>query len=243
VPRVGLQLYTIRDECDRDLEGSIAKVGALGYAGVELHTLYGREASEVRQLLERHELEPVALHTGLPELETEVQRLVDEAAVLGLDRLVLAWIEPAADSLERIAEAAATVREAGLSFGFHNHWLELEPRAEGGTFLDALRTLPADDLFFELDLGWIWQAGADPETELGRTTGRCPLVHVKDYASRGSRDDVPVGDGVVGYDRLVPAAVAAGAEWLLVEEDEVGDAPFEALARSLAAVELFLGSR
>jgi len=53
---------------------------------------------------------------------------------------------------------------------------------------------------------------------------------------------VPVGDGVVGYDRIVPAAVAAGAEWLLVEEDEVGSEPFEALARSLAAVERFLAA-
>ena len=79
-------------------------------------------------------------------------------------------------------------------------------------------------------------------TELERTSGRCPLVHLKDYASREGRDDVPVGDGLVGYERVVPAAVRAGAEWLLVEEDEVGDRPFEALARSFAAVERFLAA-
>jgi sugar phosphate isomerase/epimerase len=130
------------------------------------------------------------------------------------------------------------VRAAGLEFGFHNHWLELERDDGGRTFLDRLRELP--ELFFELDLGWIWQAGADPATELTRTEGRCPLVHLKDYATRGERDDVPVGDGVVGYDALVPAAVAAGAEWLLVEEDEVGDQPWVAIDRSLRAVRGYL---
>jgi sugar phosphate isomerase/epimerase len=242
VPGVGLQLYTIRDECDRDLEHAISRVGELGYAGVELHSLYGRPAGDVRALLDGAGLEPVAMHAGLPALEDELPRLVDEAGALGIERLVLAWIEPDAGALARIAAAAAAVRGAGLSFGFHNHWLELERQADGGTFLDALRGLPADDLFLELDLGWIWHAGADPIAELERTRGRCPLVHLKDYASREGRDDVPVGDGLVGYERVVPAAVDAGAEWLLVEEDEVGDRPFEALARSLAAVERFLGA-
>ena len=94
MPRVGLQLYTIRDECDRDLEHAIARVGELGYAGVELHSLYDRPADELRRLLDGAGLEPVAMHAGLPALETELPRLVDEAGALGIERLVLAWIEP-----------------------------------------------------------------------------------------------------------------------------------------------------
>ncbi len=62
------------------------------------------------------------------------------------------------------------------------------------------------------------------------------MVHVKDYASSESSEDVPVGDGIVGYDRLIPAALEAGVEWLVVEEDEVGPHPFEAVDRSLHAV-------
>jgi sugar phosphate isomerase/epimerase len=65
-------------------------------------------------------------------------------------------------------------------------------------------------------------------------------VHLKDYVSREDRDDVPIGDGVVGYEGLVPAAVAAGAEWLVVEEDEVGPDPFGAVGRSLRAVRRML---
>jgi sugar phosphate isomerase/epimerase len=239
VTGVAVQLYTIRDECERDFEGALARVGELGYDGVELFDLHGREAADVRTVLDAAGLAVVGMHAGLEALETELPRLAAELAALGTDRLVLSWIEPGEGAVERIAAAGTAVREAGLAFGFHNHWLELEPRADGSTFLDAVRALPVQELFFELDLGWIWQAGADPLEQLELTTGRCPLVHLKDYASRDGRDDVPVGDGVVGYDRIVPAAVAAGAEWLIVEEDEVGDRPYEALARSLAAARRF----
>ena len=236
---VAVQLYTIRDECERDFAGALARVGELGYDGVELFNLHGRDPVDVRALLDGAGLAVVAMHAGLEALETELPRLTDELAVLGSNRLVLSWIEPGDGAVERITAVGAGVAEAGLDFGFHNHWLELAPQADGSTFLDALRNLPADDLFLELDLGWIWQAGADPLEQLELTAGRCPLAHLKDYASREGRDDVPVGDGVVGYDRIVPAALAAGAEWLIVEEDEIGDRPYEALARSLAATRRF----
>jgi len=240
VARVGLQLYTIRDECARDLEGSLRRVGELGYEGVELHSLYGREAGEVRALLDELRLPVAGLHAGLDAIENELDRLRGELEALGARRLVLAWIEPGGDALARVARAAEAVRAAGLQLGFHNHRTELEPDGEGRTFLDRLRGLPAGELFLELDLGWVWQAGADPAGELERTRGRCPLVHLKDYRVRGDHDDVPVGDGVVGYEALVPAAVAAGAEWLLVEEDEVGTEPWAAIDRSLRAVRSFL---
>jgi sugar phosphate isomerase/epimerase len=239
VAGVGVQLYTIRDECERDFAGAIARVGELGYDGVELFSLHGREATDVRALLDDAGLAVAGMHAGLEALETDLPRLAGELGALGCDRLVLSWIEPDEGALDRITAVGAAAGKAGLSFGFHNHWLELEPQGDGRTFLDALRGVPADELFLELDLGWIWQAGADPLEQLELTAGRCPLVHLKDYARRADRDDVPVGDGVVGYDRIVPAALRAGAEWLIVEEDEVGDRPYEALARSLAAARRF----
>jgi len=66
--------------------------------------------------------------------------------------------------------------------------------------------------------------------------GRCPLVHLKDLRSRGSRQFCPVGDGAVGYERVLPAAFQAGVEWLIVEQDEIDGPSFEAVERSLEAV-------
>ena len=238
---VALQLYTVRAECDRDLEGTLRSLGLQGYDGVELYDLHGHEPSTVRAWLDEAGLVAVGRHARLEAIEGELQSLAAELAVLGSDRLAVSWIDP--DSLDkpepvvrRIDAAARAASEAGLKLGFHNHWSELRPLDGGATFLDLLRELPPDLLWLELDLGWVWQAGVDPVSELERTAARCPLVHVKDYASREGRDDVPVGDGVVGYEQVLPAALRAGAEWLVVEEDEVGDDPFAAVERSLRAV-------
>ena len=239
--RVGLQLYTIREECERDLAGTLRRVGAQGYDGVELFNLHGAEPATVRAWLDEAGLVAAGRHARLEVLEDELAPLSHELAVLGTDRVALSWVDPEwldePDALvQRIEAAARAVRDAGLRLGFHNHWSELRPVDGGATFLDLLRRLPADLLWLELDLGWVWHAGTDPIAELERTVGRCPLVHVKDYASREGRDDVPVGDGVVGYELVLPAALRAGAEWLVVEEDEVGDDPFGAVERSLLAV-------
>jgi sugar phosphate isomerase/epimerase len=241
VAHVALQLYTVRTECDRDLEGTLRKLGAQGYDGVELFDLHGHEPSAVRAWLDEFGLAAVGRHARLEAIEGELESIAAELAVLGADRLAISWIDPdlvddPRPVVQRIEAAARAARESGLRLGFHNHWTELRTLDGGVSFLDLLRELPPDLLWLELDLGWIWQAGVDPAGELERTAGRCPLVHVKDYASREGRDDVPVGDGVVGYEQVLPAALRAGAEWLVVEEDEVGDDPFTAVERSLRAV-------
>ena len=40
---MGLQLYSLRKECAKDLEGTIAAVGKMGYKGVEFAGYYGRD--------------------------------------------------------------------------------------------------------------------------------------------------------------------------------------------------------
>ena len=96
--------------------------------------------------------------------------------------------------------------------------------------------LAGDDLFLEVDLGWAWVGGMDPVALLRRASGRCPLVHVKDFASAEGREFRPVGEGAIDYVRILPAAVDAGVEWLLVEQDETDGPALEAVERSLAAV-------
>jgi sugar phosphate isomerase/epimerase len=247
VPRVGLQLWTVRDDCDCDLERALRTVGAQGYDGVELFQLHGHAVEEVRAWLDSANIVAAGRHVRLEVIEGGLREFAEELGVLGTDRAAISWVDPEAldrpgELVERLADAARAARDRGVRLGFHNHWTEPVPLDGGPSFLDLLRRLPSDLLWLELDLGWVWQAGVDPTAELAKTVGRCPLVHVKDYASREGRDDVPVGEGVVGYDRVVPAALAAGAEWLIVEEDEVGEDPFAATQRSLGTVRRILGS-
>jgi sugar phosphate isomerase/epimerase len=239
--RIGLMLYSVRDECAHDFEGVLRAVAAMGYEGVEIFDLHGQDALVVRSWLDELGLVAVSRHAGLDMIETRLPELAEEGRALGWRRVALSWLDPT--TLEtpglaaHIGELARAAREHGLELGFHNHDAELRPLSSGKTFFDELPS----ELFIELDLGWAWYAGVDVRALLDRVRDRCPIVHVKDIASREGRDFRPVGDGAVGYEVLAPAAVAAGVDWLLVEQDEADGSSLDAAARSFEALAGMLG--
>ena len=228
---VGLMLYAVRDAADDDLEATLREVAAIGYEGVELFDLHGHRPAQVAAWLDELGLAACGRHARLEQIETKLEELAAESQALGWRRLVISWIDPAhltATTLLRIAAAHAAAAVHGLSLGYHNHDAEVE---QG--FLDRL---PAG-VFLELDAGWAWYAGADPVELLGRG----PLLHVKDFRARGEHSFCPVGDGAVDYERIVPAAVQAGVEWLIVEQDEPDGSELADARRSFAAVTAMLG--
>jgi sugar phosphate isomerase/epimerase len=239
-------LYTLRRECERDLEGVLRAVREIGYEGVELFELHGRDAHAVRRLLDELELDVCGRHVLLDAIEGNLDELAEELRAVGTDRLVLGWIAPPATAaeadavVERIAGVAPRVRDAGLRLGFHNHDAELRPLEDGRTVLDRLAAL--DELFFEVDLGWAWFAGVEPAGLVERLAPRVPLVHVKDLAPEAEQRFVPVGDGDVGYRELLPAIEGFGVEWLLVEQDETDGPALDAVRRSFGALTEMVGS-
>ena len=129
---------------------------------------------------------------------------------------------------------ASLSERTSLRLGFHNHWAEVRRFEDGASLLDLLPGW----IWLELDLGWVWHAGASPLELLEWARGRTPLVHLKDFRSRDTHEFVPVGEGAVGYDAIVPRAVELGVEWLIVEQDQLDRPMAEALERSLAAVKV-----
>jgi sugar phosphate isomerase/epimerase len=224
--RIALMLYTVRRAAAEDFEATLREVAEMGYENVELFDLHGHEPARVAGWLRELGLVAVARHARLETIEEELPQLAAEAELLGWRRVVVSWVAPAeldSATLARLATAAAAVEERGLELGYHNHDAEVE---QG--FLDRL----PQNVFLELDAGWAWYAGADPVAFLGRG----PLLHVKDFRVRGEHSYCSVGDGAVDYERIVPAAVAAGVECLVVEQDESEGSELEAARRSLAAV-------
>jgi sugar phosphate isomerase/epimerase len=236
--RIAIQLYTLRTI---DAVEALPTLAAQGYEAVEL---YGQpdDPVELRRRLDAAGLEVCGWHVGLERFEGAFDEVVEHARILSVPRLVVPWAERPADSagVEALAERLAALRErtafAGLPLGYHNHGHELEKLADGTVTLDVLAQV--DGLELELDLGWLWIAGSDPVARLRQHTGRVPLVHAKDFADRET--SAPVGDGVVGYDRIVPTARDAGVEWLIVEQEEHAGDPLDSTARSAEALRRLL---
>src|SRR3989442_1271533 len=62
--RIGLQLYTVRHEMQKDVEGAIARVAATGYREVEFSGYFGRTARQLRALLDHHGLSSPSAHVS-----------------------------------------------------------------------------------------------------------------------------------------------------------------------------------
>jgi len=236
--RLAIQLYTLRTI---DALAALPTLAAQGYEAVEL---YARpdDAGALRRRLDDAGLEVCGWHVGLERFDGAFDEVVEQATILSVPRLVVPWADRPPDraGAEALAERLAALRErvavAGFPLGYHNHGHELEPLADGTVTLDVLAEV--DGLELELDLGWLWVAGSDPVARLAIHAGRVPLVHAKDFADRET--SAPVGEGAVGYDRIVPAARDAGVEWLIVEQEEHSGDPLDATARSAESLRRLL---
>jgi sugar phosphate isomerase/epimerase len=121
--------------------------------------------------------------------------------------------------------------DAGLRLAYHNHQFEFAP-LDGSTMWELLaaETDPAlVDL--ELDVFWAEVGGFDPIDLIGRYSARLPLLHLKDRAHGPDNTDLPVGAGVLPWERILAAADAAGVQWGIVEQDHPGD-PLDDIRRS-----------
>ena len=60
--KLGLQLYTIRDEMEKDMDACLKKVKEMGYDCVEFAGFFGKSAEEVKAMLDKYGLEAVSSH-------------------------------------------------------------------------------------------------------------------------------------------------------------------------------------
>lgn len=241
LPGVGLQLYSVRGELARDFAGTLERVGGLGVEGVELGFVESLPAEQAREALDAAELSAISTHVFLEQVEENGSALYAQCELLGHHTIVVTWIAPpetAAEAsivLERLEKTARLSRACGFDLLFHNHDGEFRALDDGTRFIDRLLA-EAPTVQLELDLGWAWMAGEDIATLMAAVAGRCPIVHVKDFASRvDSTSFVAVGEGSVpfidAFDR------GATPDWLIAEQDD-NFVPDElgAAARSCQAV-------
>jgi sugar phosphate isomerase/epimerase len=244
-PWLAVQLYTVRELTARDMGAALEAVAAIGFQGVELAGLTDLTAPATAACCARLELDICGAHVRLERFEREPAAVAAELAELGTANIVFPWLPVPSSAVEieagcaQVAAATLRAQEFGLRAIFHNHWGEFGRVATGERLWEGLTAIQG--LGLEVDLGWVWAAGEDPVELLRSVAGRCPLIHLKDVRRDGETTrDTPLGDGELDWTAIVPAAVEAGAEWLIVEQDDPGDDPIGALRRSFSYIEPLL---
>lgn len=236
--RIGLQLYTVRDVFQRDFEGTLARIAEIGYKEMEFAGYFGRAPADVKAILDRNGLTAPSAHTGSIAPD-DWKRSLEAANVIGHKYIVVPWIPEerrlTLDSYKRVAEefnrAAATARDAGVQFGYHNHDFEFK-RLEGRLPFDVLLENTDPKLVqYEIDLYWITKGGQDPLEYFARWPGRVPLVHVKDSMGAPAHNMVDVGAGKIDWKRIFAKKDQAGIKHFFVEHDQPPQ-PFESIGAS-----------
>jgi sugar phosphate isomerase/epimerase len=255
IPRLGAQLYTVRTQLEKDFEGTLAKVAAIGFTEVEFAGYFKQTPEQVRDVLKRHRLRAPSAHIDYASLTGDKwARVIEGARTIGHSYLVNAWVEEPIrkqpDAWKRIAEtynlAGEASKRAGIQFAYHNHNFEFAPLEEPAGKLPYDILLESCDpalVKMELDLCWISAAGKDPLEYFRRYPGRFPLVHIKGLkavpAAGGAApidrilpDITDVGhDDVIDWKRIFAQFRAAGIEHYFVEHD-VPKEPFDSLKTS-----------
>lgn len=238
--RVGIQLYTLRDDARRDLERTLSDIAEAGYKDVELLSSmnnFGMAPARLRAILDRDGLRAPSTHVGGPAFDN-LDREIEAAHILGHEYVILASLptdKPTLDDYrrwaDRLNEAGRKAQPAGVRIGFHDEAIDFRP-IDGSVPYDVLveRTDPAL-VRLQLDTGNLAQAGADPLAYLKRYNSRIWLFHIKDVPSIPADHDTELGKGVIDFRQLLANIDHIDDKILYVEQESYPGAPLDSARR------------
>lgn len=235
---IGIQLYTVRDHLEKDLEGTLKRVAEIGYREVEISDthFYGKQPAELKRMFTGCGLHAVSMHFGSEQFKTQLEQTIASSRECGLsyiglsslaeeDRQSLDAIKRDADWFNRVGEA---VNRAGCHFFYHGHNFDFGSVDGVIEYDELLRRTDPKLVSFQLDCFWCVRAGKDPVDYFHRFPGRFPQLHIKDLKpgfppTTGHGDHrnafTEVGQGVIDWRRIFKAAPQGGLKHYYVEQD------------------------
>lgn len=234
IERIGIQLYAVRREMQRDAEGTLRRLAEIGYKEVEFAGYYGLSPAETRAQLERHGLTAPSTHIGYDLIASGWDRALDDALARGHRFVTIPWLpadarrsvdtwREVADRLNRAGEAA---RARGLAFAYHNHDFEFTRVGDALPFDLLLAHTDPALVSFQMDVFWLVKGGGDPLAYLRAHPARFSMLHIKDSGGAPAHAQVDVGAGTIDFAAILrlDASQRRAIRHLFVEHDQPVDA-------------------
>ncbi|MDH2326924.1 sugar phosphate isomerase/epimerase [Cereibacter sp. SYSU M97828] len=231
---IAVQMYTLRDF--GTLEEQLAAVQEAGITAVETVGTQKVEAAELKALLDEYGIEAISTHAQLADLRSDLDSVVAFNKAIGNSYITVPFLKEEdrpTDAAgwqalgEELGQISEKIEAEGLTLAYHNHAFEIVD-FDGKTALEIMLDAAGPEVEAELDLAWVARAGFDPAEYLGRFEGRVFAIHAKDNAPEGEAEDekgfAALGEGVLDWDAILPAAEEAGVTWYIIEHDLPKDA-------------------
>jgi len=238
IERTGLQLYTVRDEAEKDFLGTLEKVAEMGYKGVEFAGFFNTPARVLKEALDRLSLIPIASHTSVELLKNDLDNVIEYNKEIGTQAIVCPWAkigsyEDCVEIADLMNTAAPKILKAGMKVGYHNHSNEFKIfDCEYG--LDLIMNLTEkSEVFPEIDVFWVEYSGVDAISYISKYNNRCEIIHLKDMKQRGEIVFAEVGNGILDIKGIIRKGLETGSKYFIVEQDTTDKPSLEAAKISI----------
>lgn len=245
---LGVQLFTVRKEAERDLPHVLDQIHKIGYQEVESYAgLYHFSADALRHMVDQAGLRMPSGHFNYDDLGTRFNYAME----MGLDWMVCSMISPSLwNSLDGFRTAAKQfnawgklAKERGMRFAFHNHDYEFRPFGNTTGYEVLQQETDPSLVFFEVDCYWVAQAGHDPVAVMKKLGRRLKMLHLKDRTPGfGISYDMgpesahfePIGQGTLNWKAILAEGERLDVEHYFVEQDETKGPEIQAVRESYA---------
>ena len=235
---VGLELYSLRDQCKTDLPGMLKAVAKIGYKGVEFAGYHGRTAKELRQMLDDNGLVACGTHTPFETIQpAKLEETIEFNRVIGNKFLIIPWMEgKSAKEWEEKAvlfnEVAGKVKSHGMFVGYHAHAHDFTKFGDISAW-DIFFGKTGPEVVMQLDTSNCLEGGANPVEVLKKYPGRARTIHCK---SNGGGPEAVMGEDKVDWAAVFEfCETKGGTEWYVVEHESSKD-PLDAVTRAFAGM-------
>jgi sugar phosphate isomerase/epimerase len=245
---IGLELYSVRKELQRDPQATVRAVAKMGYQCVEFYAPYFQwsedETKQMRKLLDDLGIRCFSTHNDSSYVNAEnIARARDKNLILGCKYVVVASSHPQPTDLDgwkTVADMLNSVDEqlekSGLHAGYHNHEPEFTP-VGGGRPMEVIAKNTKPSIMLQLDVGTCLKAGSDPVAWIRANPGRIRSLHLKEWSSDPAKGySVLFGEGNADWKGILAAAESVGgAEYYLIEQEGSRFSELETAERCLQA--------
>jgi sugar phosphate isomerase/epimerase len=255
-PTASVQLIVFGPRHQSDLAGVLKEVAAAGFPAIEAGNLFASHGeATARQLLAENGLRVSGAHFGYGDYAdaSKLDAHIAYAKAIGITNLMCSGVSNSKtaagyqQSARLFNEIGKKLADQGLAFNYHNHAWEFDDLGGvNGMEILSRETDPAL-VKFNLDVFWLYYGGQDPVAFIQQHADRAGYYHFKDGRKVTGADGkthpefLELGTGDVNLKAAYDAAVAAGAQWIVAEQDSTKLAPVESAAISRRFIREALG--
>jgi sugar phosphate isomerase/epimerase len=250
--KIGLQMYSIRGQAQKDLIGALKDVAAIGVKGVEFAGNFGHSARELKNVVADLGMQPAGSHIGWQNLNEEtgdIGKVIEYSAELGEPYIICpalapdmrnsrsAWLATA----EKFNRAGEKIAQAGMKFCYHNHSFEFE-EFEGEYGLDILfGNVDPKYVRMELDTCWADVTGKVKSVDyMKKYASHLELLHIKEITAIGDPTACMIGRGAMDFKAICALGHELGVAWYTIEHEDEGDDALQIIAGGVKYLESIL---